>query len=1003
MTRHAHLEKNGTDSTQPARQNYGLSRQQIDAASFGTQTSHEGTESPAADNDEEPPPAYGDTDSDLHVNQDGLDTSARVTDDGRINIRINQLNRRLSQILTPALRQTAADLQDTPLPSPAADTLKPPSLNVVIQVVGSRGDVQPFVALGKVLKEIYGHRVRVATHPNFQRFVEDHGLEFFNIGGDPAKLMAYMVKNPALMPGFWTLVSGDVGERRQDVGEYIQGCWRSCYEAGNGMQDNASEDDPRPFVADCIIANPPSFAHIHCAEKLGIPVHIMFTMPYSQTQSFAHPLANIQSSNADPQVTNYISYAMIEVMSWQGVGVVINRFRAKCLGLDPVSVTWAPGMLQRLKIPHTYFWSPALVPKPKDWASHISVPGFAFLATPAYEPAADLVHFLESGPTPTYIGFGSIVLEDPDAMNRLVFEAAKLTGQRVLLSKGWGGMGGMSVPDGVFMLEDVPHDWLFKRVSCVVHHGGAGTTAAGIAAGRPTLVVPFFGDQHFWGAMIARAGSGPRPIPHKRLTAAGLSEAIRFCLLPSTVSRAKELAGKIASERGTATGAESFHQHLNVDRLRCTLAPDRVAAWRIRHTRVRLSAFAACTLVNENLLDFKDLKLYRSREYETDEGPWDPISGGFVAACGAFSDMGMGLAKIPTEAYKAARVTYKSSQGRSKASALITSSDQASLDGKHGVMKLPGPSSGTSIDSSNPERKQSDRLRHTSAHASKGLGRFTKALVQSPMDVAMGLTKGSNNVARLWGDDTVRPNYQVHDFSSGATAAGKGFGLGLYDGITGLVMQPLKGAQQQGFGGFCKGMGKGVGGMLTKPTAGAVGVLGYTMKGVHKGMQNLYRDNVGSHIVSSRMAQGYEDWRQSSESERQDVIARWELAQKFLKKKQSPDDMMQDALAAQRRDLPGQHSVTPVAAHELSSTTTSREASPTTLASSTRSSLETLKAKQHHWGSFDGTSRTSLDSEGDAELKEAMDFSMQSATCVPKEMLLGEDLREAIRRSLEPQ
>jgi UDP:flavonoid glycosyltransferase YjiC (YdhE family) len=369
-------------------------------------------------------------------------------------------------------------------------------LNVVIQVVGSRGDVQPFVALGKVLKETYGHRVRLATHPNFKEFVQENGLEFFSIGGDPSQLMAFMVKNPGLMPGFRSLASGDVGRRRRDVAEYIQGCWRSCYETGDGItNDNASDQSVNdhgpeatarsfPFVADCIIANPPSFAHVHCAEKLGIPLHIMFTMPYSPTQAFPHPLANIQSSNADPQLTNYISYVMIEALTWQGLGDIINRFRAKCLGLDPVSMIWAPGMLQRLKIPHTYCWSPALISKPKDWGPHISISGFYFLnLASGYTPASDLQAFLDAGPPPIYIGFGSIVLDDPNAMTELIFEAAKKIagGQRVLLSKGWGGMGAdeLHVPENVFMLGNVPHDWLFKQVSCVVHHGGAGTTAAG--------------------------------------------------------------------------------------------------------------------------------------------------------------------------------------------------------------------------------------------------------------------------------------------------------------------------------------------------------------------------------------------------------------------------------------------------------------------------------------------------------------------------------------------
>ena len=250
----------------------------------------------------------------------------------------------------------------------------PPPLNVVIHVVGSRGDVQPFISLGQVLKTTYGHRVRLATHLVFRSLIEENGLEFFSIGGDPAELMAFMVKNPGLMPGMDSLRSGDVGKRRKGMYEIVKGCWRSCFEAGDGtgaeisdknwdsrMSSDSgmsvtSEQDGKPFVADAIIANPPSFAHVHIAEKMGIPLHLMFTMPWSPTQSFPHPLANIQSSNADTSMTNFISYALVEMMTWQGLGDVINRFREKSLGLEPVSLLWAPGMASRLRIPYTYCW-----------------------------------------------------------------------------------------------------------------------------------------------------------------------------------------------------------------------------------------------------------------------------------------------------------------------------------------------------------------------------------------------------------------------------------------------------------------------------------------------------------------------------------------------------------------------------------------------------------------------------------------------------------------------
>jgi len=215
----------------------------------------------ASGTDEEmPPPAYGETYGEIRAEKDGLGTSASVADDGRVNIRINQFNRRLSQIFAPDLREHLQGAQHDPPSNESHSSFSfegkaaippPPPLNIVIQIVGSRGDVQPFIALGKVLRDTYGHRVRLATHPTFKSFVQEHGLEFFSIGGDPSRLMAYMVKNPGLMPGFRSVVSGDVGRRRKDVADYIQGCWRSCYQAGDGMNPGAGENDvsQRPFVA----------------------------------------------------------------------------------------------------------------------------------------------------------------------------------------------------------------------------------------------------------------------------------------------------------------------------------------------------------------------------------------------------------------------------------------------------------------------------------------------------------------------------------------------------------------------------------------------------------------------------------------------------------------------------------------------------------------------------------------------------------------------------------
>jgi UDP:flavonoid glycosyltransferase YjiC (YdhE family) len=440
--------------------------------------------------------------------------------------------------------------------------------------------------------------------------------------------MAFMVKNPGLMPGIDALKSGEITKRRKGIEQIVLGCWRSCIEAGNGLGPPVETDlsnesqggeyslpgnpEDKPFVADAIIANPPSFGHIHIAEKMGIPLHIMFTMPWSPTRAFPHPLANIQSTDTDDVMTNFVSYALVEMMTWQGLGDVINRFRTKVLDLEPLSLIWAPGLLSRLRIPTTYCWSPALIPKPNDWGREISIPGFYFLdLATSYTPEPELAAFLESGPPPVYIGFGSIVVDDPNKLTRMIFDAVTQAGVRALVSKGWGGIGADSVgiPEGVFMLGNCPHDWLFKKVSCVVHHGGAGTSAAGIKTGTPTVVVPFFGDQPFWGAMIAKAGAGPAPIPYKQLTAEKLADAITSALKPETQARAKELGEKIRQEKGTDLGAKSFHDQLDYDNLRCSIAPSRTAVWRVRRTKVRLSALAAAVLVKEGLLRYADLKL----------------------------------------------------------------------------------------------------------------------------------------------------------------------------------------------------------------------------------------------------------------------------------------------------------------------------------------------------------------------------------------------------------
>lgn len=255
--------------------------------------------------------------------------------------------------------------------------------------------------------------------------------------------------------------------------------------------------------------------------------------------------------------------------------------------------------------------SPALLPKPPDWPNCIDVCGFAFLASGAdYKPPDELVAFLKEGPPPIYVGFGSIVVDRPRKLTEIVFTAIQKTGQRAIVSKGWGGLGdGQEIPENIFLLGACSHDWLFQYVSCVVHHGGAGTTAVGLKLGRPTVIVPFFGDQPFWGSIVARYGFGPAPIPYKELTVDKLADAIREALKPSARQKAREVSEKIGLELGLENAVSSFHRHLDRETMRCALCPTRPAVWRVKHLNVALSAFAIAVLVKEGLHNPQNMEL----------------------------------------------------------------------------------------------------------------------------------------------------------------------------------------------------------------------------------------------------------------------------------------------------------------------------------------------------------------------------------------------------------
>ncbi|KAF5858188.1 hypothetical protein ETB97_004690 [Aspergillus alliaceus] len=753
--------------------------------------------------------------------------SSVVQDDGRIDVDLD----------SPAARTA---LKFIPKPS-EDDFISPPAysgpvrcdikLNIVIHVVGSRGDVQPFIALGNELQK-HGHRVRLATHDVFDSFVRESGLEFYPIGGDPAELMAFMVKNPGLIPSMKSLKAGEITRKRVMVREMLEGCWRSCI-----------QDDPTtqaPFVADAIIANPPSFAHVHCAQALGVPLHLMFTMPWSSTSEYPHPLANLKYSGTNASFANAVSYGVVEWMTWQGLGDVINNWR-ETIDLERVPVTEGPNLVQTLKVPFTYCWSPALVPKPKDWPSYIDVCGFFFRELPIYSPSYELGTFLRNGPPPIYIGFGSIVIDDPPRLTAILEEAVRAVGVRAIISRGWSKLGGSSSKD-IMYLGDCPHEWLFQQVSAVVHHGGAGTTACGLRFGKPTTIVPFFGDQPFWGRMIAASGAGAEPIPQKSLTAENLAEAIRYCLTPQARAAAEDIAIRMQSESGVKMAVESFHRNLPLDRMRCQILPDQPASWVYKKSAkpIYLSKLAGQILLDHMRIEPRSLQQHEIRPIVIINRRYDPITSTTSATIGYGTDMLKATSDMfikPYQEIKGRERSTASSPAARDVEGLLSRVDSQTTTAS-GKSKMDWDATGAAIGAS-----------------ATGFGKFMKYMYKGMLvDIPLATTEGLRAVPRLYGEEV--EDYAIRDWKSGAIAGGKNFGQGMFEGLTDIFTQTHKGAKEEGAMGMAKGFLKGTVSISTKVPSAAIGLVAYPAQGISKSLHTVIKSKTRKQIVKARLQEG---------------------------------------------------------------------------------------------------------------------------------------------------
>jgi sterol 3beta-glucosyltransferase len=399
-------------------------------------------------------------------------------------------------------------------------------MKVLISTFGTHGDVQPFLALGQGLRA-HGNAVAICTSASYRPTIEGLGLQYAPMSDTMLNL------TKALLDG---------SEKALSVMRRM----------GPAMRAMVEEEwqAAQAFAPDLLVYHPKMLGSYHVAEKLGIPLAMAIPLPfYTRTRAFPNPFF------AWLRLGGWANQASFRLMSVTGgmYSGMTNRFRKDSLGLPPLR-RFADQLVTHAgaPVPVLYPYSPHLLPVPADFPPHVHVTGSWFLEpTAPWEPPAALTAFLEAGPAPVYVGFGSTGGRGAEQRARVVLDALAQAGQRGVLARGWGGLATGALPDTVYALDEAPHDWLFPHMAAVVHHGGSGTTAAGLRAGKPTVICPAFGDQPFWGRLVAERGLGPEPISQHTLSVSRLAAAIHTAATdPAMRQRATAIGEQIRAEDG---------------------------------------------------------------------------------------------------------------------------------------------------------------------------------------------------------------------------------------------------------------------------------------------------------------------------------------------------------------------------------------------------------------------------------------------------------------------
>jgi UDP:flavonoid glycosyltransferase YjiC (YdhE family) len=429
---------------------------------------------------------------------------------------------------------------------------------IALAVIGTQGDVQPFVALAATLRR-RGYSVVIGTSSDFAGFVEENGVEFFDLGGDVQAFLRQSQFDSAMTKSVLLHAPGLL----RDGQKILKHAAKQAWEMAQG--------------ADAILFNNATTFCIDIAEALGIPSILTVFQPINPTTEFpyfsydAQPIDPLlyrfnrepfsKSPSFDP-VINKLSYWMQKAQQsyWD---LPRDRLRRSILGLKPKK---RGGLLTNSRgdpLPTLHAYSGTISPAAGDWTDSNVITGFWRLEdNSGWTPPGDFQDFLAKGDAPIYLGFGSMSW-GAQRNSEIITKALKMWGGRAVIGKGWGGVKPEMLPDTVYVIDRAPHSKLFEYVKAVVHHGGAGTTHTGLYAGKPTFVVPQFFDQPYWGRLIYELGLGPRPVPLRKLTSQILASALEdLGNTPAYEHAALALQEKLLLEDGTNRAVDVIEETL---------------------------------------------------------------------------------------------------------------------------------------------------------------------------------------------------------------------------------------------------------------------------------------------------------------------------------------------------------------------------------------------------------------------------------------------------------